>query len=296
MSVGGIMSVVRGNRLAALCSTLKTIALWGFVALAGYVLFPMVSTYISGLQVVTIVAAINALATITLWREAERKPPRPKKEFLDKLMKSEPITPKHGPPKAAGGAYSTLASDDDRRFFADFADFADVVNWWLADEHVETCWRLQERHEGNLILNVDDSYPTLGRRYDIFHNQVRLGILEIRPQYGYSAATPQLFTEIALYQVRLLGFDSIAGFLHDIAMHVSEQSPRSDGHFDVNHAINTALTKALWQNQQISEFEDLDAQDWGELSLHLQGQIPERCPTKAAGRSLVPTAVKLGLD
>jgi hypothetical protein len=141
----------------------------------------------------------------------------------------EPITPKHDPPKVAGGAFSSLASDDDRRFFVDFADFADVVNWWLADEHVGSCWRLQDRHERNLILNVDDSYPTLGRRYDIFHNQVRLGIVEISPRYGYSTATPKVFTEIALYQVRLLSFDSIAGFLHGIEMHISEQSRRAMG-------------------------------------------------------------------
>jgi hypothetical protein len=33
-----------------------------------------------------------------------------------------------------------------------------------------------------------------------------------------------------------------------------------------------ATTKALWQNQQITEFEDLDGQDWGELALRLQGK------------------------
>jgi hypothetical protein len=45
----------------------------------------------------------------------------------------------------------------------------------------------------------------------------------------------------------------------------------TDVAFDPDQAIVSALTRALWQSQQITKFEDLDGQDWGELSLHLQG-------------------------
>ena len=187
---------------------LKTIAVWGVIALGGYLLLPIISKYLSSLQVVAAILVLNAAATITLWREAARKPPRPKKEFLQKLMRSEPITPKHNPPRVAGGEFSSLARDVDRLFFADFAEFAEVVNLWLSDEHVGTCWRLQERPNADVSLNVDYSHgPILGRCYDIFHNQVPLGKLEIRPAYEYSAATPRVITEIELYSVRLLSFE-----------------------------------------------------------------------------------------
>jgi hypothetical protein len=233
---------------------LKTLAVWGVIALGGYLLFPIVSKYLSSFQVVTAIVVLNAIATITPWQEAARKPPRPKKEFLQKLMRSEPITPKHNPPRIAGGEFSSLADDEDRLFFADFAEFADVVNWWLADKHVGSCWRLQELPRGDVILNVDDSGPTLRRAYDVFHNQVRVGILEISRGYDYSAENPRVTTEIELYSVRLLSFDSIAGFLRDIAMHVCDDKAKGDDYFDANQAIGSALTKALWQNQQITEF------------------------------------------
>jgi hypothetical protein len=44
---------------------------------------------------------------------------------------------------------ASLADDEDRRFFTDFAEFADVVNWWLADENVGTRWRLQKLPDGD---------------------------------------------------------------------------------------------------------------------------------------------------
>jgi len=40
----------------------------------------------------------------------------------------------------------------------------------------------------------------------------------------------------------------------------------------VDQTIVGALAKALWQNQQITQFEDLDGQAWGELALHLYGE------------------------
>ena len=77
-------------------------------------------------------------------------------------------------------------------FFPDFTEFADVVNWWLSHQDFGSRWRLQELPESDVRLNVSFSDgPILGRCYDIFHNQVRLGRLEIRPGYEYSAGNPQ---------------------------------------------------------------------------------------------------------
>jgi hypothetical protein len=252
----------------------KTLAVWSAIAFGAYLLFPIVSQYVSSTQVTAIVVALNAMATISLWRDAARKPPRPKKEFLQKLNRSEPIMPKHDPPKAVGGAFSSLATEHYRRFYAEFSEFAEVVNWWLADEHIGGPWRLQELPDGYVRLNVDDSSgPILGRSYTIFHNQVPLGRLEISP--GYSTAGPAVRTEIQLEWVRLLSFESVSGFLRDIAMHVCDKTTKADLHFNVDHAIANALTQALWQTQEITEFEDLDGQGWGELSLHLHGHVPD---------------------
>jgi hypothetical protein len=272
------MSAISG-KIAAGAKTIYrvviSIAVWSVIALAGYLLFPTVSTYLSAFQLLTIVVAVNATATIILWREAARKAPRPNKKFLKNLLYGESITPKHDPPKVAGGEYASLACDVDRRFFADFAAFADVVNWSLAEEYVGRHWCLQELPDGDVSLNVDFSDgPTLGRCYAIFHNQVRLGRLEIRPGYKYSTETPNVLTEIELGSVRLLSFDNIVHFLGAIAMHICDDTQTSGEYgkyTDANKAIVGATTKALWQTQQITEFEE--GQDWGELSLHLNGLV-----------------------
>ena len=223
-------------------------------------------------EILSILVILNLGVTYSLWRAAARKPPRPTKKFLQQLMRSEPITPKHNPPRVAGGDFAILASDADRRFFSDFAEFADVVNWDLSDENFGSGWRLQELPEGDVRLNVNtEDGPTLGRCYDIFHNQVRLGRLEIRPGLDYSAETPELRTEIQLDNVRLLSFDNITGFLGDISTHVCDSDPKSDEYFNASQAIVRALTKVLWESQTITQYADLDAQDWAELELHLQG-------------------------
>jgi hypothetical protein len=227
-------------------------------------------------EILSILVVLNLGVTFSLWRTAARRPPRAKKKFLKKLMHSEPITPKHDPPKVAGGQFASLAGDDDHRFFSDFAEFADVVNWWLSDEDFGSRWRLQELPGGDVRLNVSFSDgPILGRCYEIFHNQVRLGRLEIRPGYKYDAATPKVITEIELDMVRLLTFDNITEFLGAIAMHVCKKHPEDGEYFDANQAILGALTKALWESQTITEYRDLDAPDWGELELHLQGNASD---------------------
>ena len=199
-------------------------------------------------EILSILVVLNLGVTFSLWRTAARRPLRPKKKFLQKLMRSEPITPKHNPPKVAGGDYAVVASDAYRQFFSDFTEFADVVNWWLSHEDFGSRWRLQELPESDVRLNVSFSDgPILGRCYDIFHNQVRLGRLEIRPGYEYSAATPKVTTEIELDMVRLLTFDTITGFINAIAMHVCEKNPKDGEYFDANKAIFGALIKALWE-------------------------------------------------
>jgi hypothetical protein len=64
-----------------ICRVFVTVVVWGAIALGAYLLFPLVSAYVSRSEVIAIIVAVNAMATITLWREAARRPPRPNKKF-----------------------------------------------------------------------------------------------------------------------------------------------------------------------------------------------------------------------
>ena len=82
-------------------------------------------------EVLVIIVVINAVVTASLWRNVNRKSnrgPKLKKKAAAALWRSKPIIPKHDPPKIAGGKLSSLARDYDWQFFADFKDFADVLN------------------------------------------------------------------------------------------------------------------------------------------------------------------------
>jgi hypothetical protein len=106
-----------------------------------------------------------------------------------------------------------------RRFFADFAEFANVVNWWLADS--KSRWRLQELPNAVLRLNVPDDSPTYGRRYALYYNQTQSGRLEIQPCYKYSAENPEIFTDIEIDNPRLLGMDDIMDVFGALELHVT---------------------------------------------------------------------------
>ena len=225
----------------------------------------------------TIVVIVNALATFVLW--SERRPEKIKKKFRKQLYDTKPITPKHRPPKAIGGQFESLVSKEDRVFFADFADFANVVNWWLADEHVRSRWRLQELPETELRLHgVFDYGPTFGRSYAVFYNQVRLGALEVKPRFSYSADDPRVITYIHLDGVRLLSFETIRDFFAAIAEHACYDSRDGKEYLEAQQAIDRAMTEALWRsnevdvyNNMLDRFEAINTPDYGEIDLRLDG-------------------------
>jgi hypothetical protein len=217
--------------------------------------------------VLVIIVFLNVMATIALWQEAARKPPKPKKKFFATLLHSKPIVPKHQPAKTVGEKFSSLITKENRLFFDDFADFAAVVNWWLADEYVGGPWTLQELPDTELKLTFSNG-PEFGRRYHVFHNQVRLGTLDVSTGYPFSAEEKNVCAKIELMWVRLLTFDRVYEILESIALHVC--NPDEDAKKEYRQRIDRALTQVLWQTQQISEF-GMDSEDWGELELRLDG-------------------------
>jgi hypothetical protein len=141
-------------------------------------------------EVLAVIVFLNAMATITLWRQAARRPEKLKKKFLASLRNSKPIVPKHRRPMDIEHP-SILVGKEHRLFFNDFADFAAVVNRWLAECYFggSTPWRLQELPDTELKLGYRER-PDYGRRYAIFYNQVSLGTLEVSSGYRYSTEKP----------------------------------------------------------------------------------------------------------
>jgi hypothetical protein len=227
-------------------------------------------------EVLIIILVINAVATLSLWRKVASKSnrgPKLNKKAATALWRSDPIIPKHDPPKTAGGEYSSTARNIDRRFFADFKDFADVVNWWLADEFRASRFRLQDLPTGDLSLNVDHSHgPVLGRSFAIYYNQTRVGRLEITCANMYTTENPEVYTNTEIDSARFFGFEELTEFLGDIALHVT--SGNSDERRDTQLSIQSALTRTLWDNYRISQYDNPDFEQWGELIVSFHGMAP----------------------
>jgi hypothetical protein len=222
----------------------------------------------------TTIVVINAIVTISLWRQLASKTtnrPKLKKWAATALWDRAPIVPRHDPPKAAGGKYPALVDDVDRLFFADFKDFADVVNWWLADEFTESRFRLQDLPDGDVRLNIDyRAGPVYGRCFALYYNQTKLGRLEIHPSYNYSIQTPEVSTSVEIDWARFVGFDELTEFLDVIAMHTTSQNSKIDK-IATGQSIHYGLTKTLWENYRVSKYDNPDNEDWGELNLSFHG-------------------------
>lgn len=219
-------------------------------------------------EILTFIVLVNVVATIELWRRAARRPEKLDKKFLKRVFDTRPITPKHETPPPLKMGYA--AGEKELQFFSDFAEFANVVNWWLGEEYNARPWRLQELPEVDLSLHGDFRYgPRYGRSYAIFHNQERLGTLEISPGTQYSAETPRVITRIQLEFVRVLSFDTIRNFLTDIADHTRDLDDTKE-RFQAEQAIDRALTEVLWRMSHVSRFPRF-GEDYGELNLRLDG-------------------------
>jgi hypothetical protein len=247
---------------------------WLLVSLLGGLVFLVVGIWFwtdYSFQILTIIVFLNAMATITLWQSAARRPETLKKKFLKCVFDSKPITPKHQPPPPLKKGYAV--GKEKLQFFSDFEDFANVVNWYLASPYSDGGpWRLQELPEADLSLHGNfDSGPVYGRNYAIFHNQQRLGILEISDGFQYSAENPDVITHVQLDFVRVLSFDAIRTFLTNIAHHTCDFRPGTKEYFQAEQAIDRAMTEVLWQINRVSRF-GLDFEDdYGEINLRLDG-------------------------
>jgi hypothetical protein len=133
---------------------------------------------------VAIVAA-NAVVTfgLVLWlRQIEitkaNRPVRLDKKAAKLVWQSDPIVPRHDPPKGP----SHYARKGQLKFFADFKEFADIVNSALADSYGNTRlpsrFRLQDLPDDEVHIVRTES-PTPGRCFKLYFNQYPIGRLDI---------------------------------------------------------------------------------------------------------------------
>src|SRR5205814_9791264 len=157
----------------------------------------------------------------------------PKKDNL--LLVATPIEPNHATPKLRRWG----ASESLRRFFADFEEFRIIANRWVLLK--DTPWRLQELGDIRLrcFNNAEKKY---GRRYDIFYNQQRAGLLEITDTKDYSTEEPRIHTNVMFRDARLISFQDISTFLVHIAALLSAGT--GDEYANARRNIEAVLTEA----------------------------------------------------
>ena len=153
--------------------------------------------------------------------------------------------------------------------FDEFRSFGDIFN---SVAH-STPFRLQELSETKITYRKEelDLGPNYGHRYDIYHFQSRVGLLQIVAsrvvmQAGFLYLEPHsadrdVSVSISLdaFSERTLPFKDVKGFLSDIARMLSSESQNCEftehqyrgmtqrGY--VLHAIEQAMLEAIWDNQ-----------------------------------------------
>jgi hypothetical protein len=193
------------------------------------------------------VICLNAFATLALWKKADHYRPHLKRKFAASLFESEPISAPqqrirvHAPPQA---------EDEDLAFFEDFSDFSYVLN--RSFEGI-SAWRLLMIPETELKLSSYD-FPEFGIRLYVYHNQERVGLLEISREPLYPDDLQRVRVSLKLNWIRFLSFESVATFFDTIAYYVSS-SPGSEPDLKSKLKIAERLICALWERDELlSEF------------------------------------------
>jgi hypothetical protein len=198
------------------------------------------------------IVVINAVATVGLvlgLRQIDftkvNRPARLHKTAARLLWRSDPIVPQHEPPNVDVGKFTGIYARAYREFFVDFKEFADVINWWLADKHVASGFRLQDLPKDEVGLIVRYSGPTPGRCFKLYYNQYPVGRLEIHPWSDYTTETPHVWTDVEVDRARNLSYDELTKFLRAIADFVTDADSKSDSRIASRRAIDTALVETL---------------------------------------------------
>lgn len=144
--------------------------------------------------------------------------------------------------------------------FDEFRSFGDIFNYWRDS----TPFRLQELLETKITYRKEelDLGPNYGHRYDVYHFQSRVGLLQIHAgRVVMRAEDRDVCVSISLdaFSERTLPFKDVKGFLSDIARMLSNETRNCEfaehpyrgmtqrGY--VLRAIEQAMLEAVWDNQ-----------------------------------------------
>jgi hypothetical protein len=213
---------------------------------------------------VNIIVFVNLGLTIELWRRAAPRLERPKKKFRDRLWWGKPITPKHEPPPPLKAGMIRRPEE----FNSDFEDFANVINWHLDDYYP---WRVQELPTFELS-KLAKTRLAYGRRYAVFHNQARVGEIELQPDNRYSTEAPDVTIYIELNWVRLLPFETIRDFLTHVVVNTFGYRRGTPEHFEMTQQIDLGMMDVLWKTQQISNL-GFGEGGYGQITVQLKGSV-----------------------
>jgi hypothetical protein len=183
--------------------------------------------------------------------------PKFKKKRLHDLFYSEPIKVQHKPP-------NDLTPDGKQRWGAEDYDFECFRALWFfgqaANQHLEYArFRLQEIGETEISGDLSSDGPEYGRRYEIFYNQVKLGLLQImaRHERHFDKQDRSVYAEITIdgVPVTALPYENVYGFLVTIASLVTSTSRRPhDGPKTEYEAalsdIQYKLMDAMWRTSR----------------------------------------------
>ena len=117
----------------------------------------------------------------------------------------------------------------------------------------------QELEDTELSYPGQDS-PDYGCRYEVYYNQVQLGMLQISADsLNYTTDNPLVYVRLDLDQIRMLPFGHIQAFMQRLMSEFIIPEPGYD-YPRAPEMINSALLELLWPytNPEYEEDPDMD--------------------------------------
>lgn len=164
----------------------------------------------------------------------------PSEKEFNSLHFAKPINPLHersnGIPREGWGVDETT-----HQFFWDFAEFADIVNTWLAEE--DEPWRLQEMARTEM---GDMDGPSYGRQYLIYYNHLATGLLQVKSGFpAYSREEPNVSATVTIHRARLFPYERVSGLHFALTHHLAQATVEN---WVVQRLeFTSALFRAMWQ-------------------------------------------------
>jgi len=206
----------------------------------------------------------------------DARKPRLKRKILTELRFGEPIKVKHDTPGSP-----TL--DGKQQWGAERHDFECFQSLWYFPHWINKLYsdlsepiRLQELQDTRIRGSRADEGPAYGRRYDIYYNRCKIGLLEVCAGLDrvFDPVDKSVDVEITIDGVppTVLPYSDVYGFLSTVASLVTSRKKPKYAHLpngeteydDAMSNIRTAMTELMWNTHS-------EGDGWTELRVRLSG-------------------------